>query len=371
MRRGIKQMVVVVVVLLTAEPCLPPWLLGLLGLLLPLGRRQVRRRLPPAAAADVLVVVHPDLEDLPPDADLVAEVLHQRVVLLLHPPAEAFRERQHLLLLLRRELGPDPLPPDVALRVRVRRGGEPGRRATLLAGRLGRGAAGRAVVREQRRRRVVGVGSAGRVGVGRRQEQRDARDRRGGRRQQELVAAPRVALAVEAAVAAAGCALEPVGVLGHELAAAIDDVSAQRRRVVAQTLVVRRLGGVVLVPRAAAGAEAGRRRGARAHLLRDGLLPLLGREFHQRMPACPSALPRRRGRPAAAAPSGAAGAVACKTAGGRVGWLVCSCGRRFLGVVGVVRCGLAFVLLFARGAWEEDWRKRRLCEQAGSGGMRH
>jgi len=278
-----------VVVMLTAELCLPPWLLLLLRLLVRLRLRLLwglllplrRRRLPPAAAAGVLIVVHPDLEDLAPDADLVAEVLHQRVVLLLHPPAEALRERQHLLLLLRRELGPEALPPDVAVRLRLR--GGPGRRAALLAGRLGRGAAaaaaGRAVVRE-RRRRVVGVGGV--VGVRRRQEQRDARGRgrgrqhRRGRREQELVAAPRVVLAVEAAVAAAGGAGQrggPVAPGRHELAAAVEHVRAKPRRVVPQALPVPPLGRLHHQPHGREAERRGRRCGRGATATAENAIP--------------------------------------------------------------------------------------------------
>lgn len=288
-----------------AEPCLPPWLLLLLlrlRLRLLLGLLLLRRqlRLPPAAAAAVLVVVHPHLEDLAPHADLLAELLHQRLVLLLHPPAQPLRERQHLLLLLRRELGPEPLPAQVPLR----RGEVRGRRPALLAGGLGRGAAaaaGRAVVWE-RRRSVVGVGGGGGVGVGRRQEQRDARGRgrhrrrrREGRREQQL-APLAVVLAVEAPVAAAGGALErvvPGAGAGHELPAAVDDMPTQRRRVVAQALVVphRRLGEHRVVPRYRSRGRGGRerRRGAGAHPL-GGFL--LAPKFHQRMPARP-----RRGGP--------------------------------------------------------------------------
>jgi hypothetical protein len=201
--------------------------------------------------ADVLVVVHPHLEHLAPHGGLRAELLHQRVVLLLHPPPEPLRERQHLLLLLRRELGPEPLPARRLLPLRCG-----GRRPPLLAGGLGGGAgaaAGRAAVRE----RVVGVG--------RRHEQRGRR-RRG---EQQL---PAVVLAVEAAVAAAGGALERVVVPGHELPAPVHDVAAQRRGVVVQALVVPDLGE--------------RRRGADARVMVEGLLPLPPRKFHQRMPGC-------------------------------------------------------------------------------------
>lgn len=58
----------------------------------------------------VLVVVHPDLEHMALDARLVAELLHRRLVLLLDPPPNPLREHQHLVLLVLRELGPEPLP---------------------------------------------------------------------------------------------------------------------------------------------------------------------------------------------------------------------------------------------------------------------
>jgi hypothetical protein len=140
--------------------------------------------------------------------------------------------------------------------------GGPGRRAALLAGRIGGGAAaaaGRAVVQERRRRRIVRVGQ--------RQEQRDARGRRGRWEHKLVVVAARVVFAVEAAVAAACSTLETVAVPGQELPAAVDDVAAQRRHVVPQALVVPRLSGVVLVPRDGGGGGGGRRRGAGAHLL--------------------------------------------------------------------------------------------------------
>jgi hypothetical protein len=70
------------------------------------------------------------------------------------------------------------------------------------------------------------------VRVGRRQEQQDARGRRGRREHELVVAAARVVFAVEATVAAACSALETVAVPGHELLTVVDDVAAQRRRVV-------------------------------------------------------------------------------------------------------------------------------------------
>ena len=56
-----------------------------------------------------LVVVHPHLEHVALDADLGAEALHRVLVLLLDAPPDAARERAHLLLLLRRELGAEAL----------------------------------------------------------------------------------------------------------------------------------------------------------------------------------------------------------------------------------------------------------------------
>jgi hypothetical protein len=216
----------------------------------------------------VLVVVHPHLEHLAPHADLRAELLHQRLLLLLHPPSEPLRERQHPRLLLRRELGPEPLPVLPLLRG--------GRRPPLVAGGVGGGgaaaAAGRAVVRE----RVAGVGE-----VGRRHDARGRRRRHRRGREQQLAGV--VVLAVEAAVAPAGGALERVVRAGHELPAPVDDVAAQRRRVVAQALVVPHLG-----------VRERRRRGPGAHLMVDGPLLLAARsKFH--MPGCRRAQPGGKG----------------------------------------------------------------------------
>jgi hypothetical protein len=70
------------------------------------GSSSRQRRLP---AEGVLVVVHPDLEHLALDADLVAELLHGGLVVLLDAPPQPLRERQHPVLLLRSELGAEPL----------------------------------------------------------------------------------------------------------------------------------------------------------------------------------------------------------------------------------------------------------------------
>lgn len=57
----------------------------------------------------VLVVVHPHLEDVAFDSDLGAELVERHVVVPLHPPPYALRERQHPIFLLLRELRPRPL----------------------------------------------------------------------------------------------------------------------------------------------------------------------------------------------------------------------------------------------------------------------
>lgn len=57
----------------------------------------------------MLVIVHPDLEDVALDPGLGAELLDRRLVVLLNSPAEPLREHQHPVLLLLRELGPEPL----------------------------------------------------------------------------------------------------------------------------------------------------------------------------------------------------------------------------------------------------------------------
>lgn len=58
---------------------------------------------------EVLVVVHPHLEDAPGDADLGAEGVDGVGVGLVDAPPEAVSELAHSLLLVRRELGPKPL----------------------------------------------------------------------------------------------------------------------------------------------------------------------------------------------------------------------------------------------------------------------
>jgi hypothetical protein len=76
-------------------------LCGLLG-----GRGLIGRRL-----GEVLVVVHPHLEHAAGDADLSAEGVDSLGVGLVDAPAHAVRELAHPVLLLRRELGSEPLLP--------------------------------------------------------------------------------------------------------------------------------------------------------------------------------------------------------------------------------------------------------------------
>uniref|UniRef100_A0A0A9EM65 Uncharacterized protein n=1 Tax=Arundo donax TaxID=35708 RepID=A0A0A9EM65_ARUDO len=245
-----------------------PEVVGLPGLLRRLHRR--RRGLEALGGEVVLVVVHPDLEDAAFDADLLAEGLHHAVVELLEAPPDALRELQHARLLLRGELGAEPLL---------------GRRQAAAA--AARGVAGGAVhlvglggVLHHAQRHdvlvvVVGVGvprrrgrqrarrGVGAVGVGGDQEPAAAAVlvvRHGGG--EEAVGACAVAvaetvrgaavgdvevvvvdlLAVEVAVAAAGGALERLQrallAARHELAAPVGGVAADGRRMVLEALPV-------------------------------------------------------------------------------------------------------------------------------------
>lgn len=65
----------------------------------------------------VLVIVHPDLEDVALDAGVAAELLNHRLVLLLNSPPQCFSQPQHSILLLLREFRPESLLP-AAIRVR-------------------------------------------------------------------------------------------------------------------------------------------------------------------------------------------------------------------------------------------------------------
>lgn len=57
----------------------------------------------------MLVVMHPDLQNTLPDTNFITKLLHNSLILLLHPPAHLIREQIHLILLILRELGPEPL----------------------------------------------------------------------------------------------------------------------------------------------------------------------------------------------------------------------------------------------------------------------
>jgi len=242
---------------------------------------------------EVLVVVHPHLEDAPGDADLGAEGVHGVGVGLVDAPPDAVRELAHAVLLLRRELGPETLlarrrgsggrAPYGHLRVgRVRRrsGRVRGRGAAkLLARRLGqRGGRGRRGRRDVRRARVhvrrgqeqrhdtggVGAGAGG------------GGHRRGRYRHRGSDAAGDRLASVEAAVAAAGGAGQrggPVAPGRHELAAAVEHVRAKPRRVVPQALPVPPLGRLHHRPHGREAERRGRRCGRGATATAENAIP--------------------------------------------------------------------------------------------------
>lgn len=53
--------------------------------------------------------MHPDLQNTLPDANFITKLLHNSLILLLHPPPHLLCEQMHLFLLILRELGPEPL----------------------------------------------------------------------------------------------------------------------------------------------------------------------------------------------------------------------------------------------------------------------
>lgn len=65
--------------------------------------------LPAGGPGGVLVVMHPNLEDLPLHPNLGTEPLNLFVTLPLYPPPDPLGELHHPLLLLLGELGPEPL----------------------------------------------------------------------------------------------------------------------------------------------------------------------------------------------------------------------------------------------------------------------
>ena len=58
----------------------------------------------------IFVIVHPNLENISLNPNLGAELVDGRIVLPLNPPPNPLREFKHLILLLRREFRPKPLP---------------------------------------------------------------------------------------------------------------------------------------------------------------------------------------------------------------------------------------------------------------------
>jgi hypothetical protein len=217
-------------------------------------------------AEGVLVVVHPDLEDVALDVDLVAELLHGGLVVLLDAPAHALRERQHPVLLLLGELGAEPLfagpgparaggpgaQGHAAERAQSRHGpGHPGQVVAVVASAVGCGrqrqgprssGGGGHVVRV----RLVVVEVAGRGAVVRGEllvRCGPVCDDRGGGHGRAAALAGGGLLAVEVAVAVARSAPERVeGALlarGHELAAAVHGVAADAHGVVPEALAVR------------------------------------------------------------------------------------------------------------------------------------
>jgi hypothetical protein len=244
------------------------------------GRSRLRRRLDALDGEAVLVVVHPDLEHAALDADLLAEGVHHGVVQVLQAPPHALRELQHPRLLLRRELGAEPL-----LRRPDRR--RPARAVHLV--RL-RGAVHRRAQRHGvHERLVVERHGAHRRGV----VVALVVVRHGGGDEAAAVAATEAAvsvgvvqhLAVEVAVASAGGAPErPQRALlaaGHELAAPVGSVAADRRCVVLQALPVLQQQRSTSTKAASstllsAGAPFLRRRGSRRRRqLGWGLVPIV------------------------------------------------------------------------------------------------
>jgi hypothetical protein len=241
-------------------------------------------------AEGVLVVVQPDLEDVALDADLVAELLHGGLVVLLDAPAHALREHQHLVLLLLGELGAESLlagpgpaqaggsgaQGHAAERAQRRhRPGHPGQVVAVVAPAVGggrqpqgpRSVGGGHVVRV--RLVVVEVASRGTVVRGELLVRcGPVCDDRGGGDGRAAALAGGGLLAVEVAVAVASRAPERVeGSLlarGHELAAAVHGVAADAHRVVLEALPV--------PPGPATTAGAARGLGAAARLARKRLI---------------------------------------------------------------------------------------------------
>ncbi|KAK8962565.1 hypothetical protein KSP40_PGU020598 [Platanthera guangdongensis] len=182
----------------------------------------------------MLVVVHPHLENFPANSNIITELFDDIVVLFLQSPANSLGEAQHFLLLLGGESGPEAFAGgggDHVSRLRRRRSGV-GAVELVLAGGIGCRSAAEAGL-EAEMFLVMAVGMQGR--------RREKQGQKSGRRRRRPSPARGVeGFAVEAAVAAAGGAFEGVVVEGHELAAAVEDVSADAGGVVLQAFFVAR-----------------------------------------------------------------------------------------------------------------------------------
>lgn len=201
----------------------------------------------------MLVIMHPNLEDLPANTKLGAKRIHLRLILPLNPPPDLLRKINHLHLLLRREFRPEPLLGRRSHEWHMDASGH-GRRSReteLFAGRIGgRAAAGVAEGHHSRgRARREGMDVLRmRRRLGSWQEKRDSSA--GGHPASAGVVAAVVVVvevkrivafpltAVEAPMAAAGSAFHRVGGTGHEFAASIEHVAAMARCVIAETLSV-------------------------------------------------------------------------------------------------------------------------------------
>ena len=184
----------------------------------------------------VLVIMHPDLKNPSFNPNLTAKPLQRIFTTFLHFPPNFLREFLHLLLLLLRKLGPEPLPGRVTPRPDTVR-------LAQCQEHVGCGCGPRVVGRRDRRR---GLRPAGRrwwwrvvAVVGAVLEYR-----RNGCGKRWILRLP----AVEVAVAAASGALQGGRVSSdssgrwHELAAAVERVAAHAGGVVLKTFLVREAG---------------------------------------------------------------------------------------------------------------------------------
>uniref|UniRef100_A0A0A9DBH4 Uncharacterized protein n=1 Tax=Arundo donax TaxID=35708 RepID=A0A0A9DBH4_ARUDO len=265
-------------------------------------------------AEGVLVVVHPNLEDVALDADLVGELLHGGLVVLLDAPPDALRERQHLVLLLLGELGAEPLlagsgparargasaaQGHAAQRVQRRHGPRhPGQVVAVVAPAVGGGrerqrprrvprGGGRRSCRGHVVLRVVEVPGRGAVVRGELVVRRGAvGDNCGGG--DGRVLRGRGYLAVEVPVAVARGAAERVeGALlarGHELAAPVHGVAPDADSVVLEALAVPPARAAARSLRAAAGlaGRLGRHAADEPSCLRRGLVAGAQHRRHRR-----------------------------------------------------------------------------------------